>query len=89
MRGHDAKYTPIPHSHSLIDKNRDIKIFCDLSKISLSLKKKFNKIQFIETESLNKILSEIKEKKFIVDKSARLRWSGTNKIFILAQKKFP
>ncbi len=69
MRGHDTKYTPIPHSYSLIDKNRDIKIFCDLSKISLSLKKKFNKIKFIETESLNKILSEIKEKKFIVDKS--------------------
>ena len=69
IRGHDANYTPIPYSHTLIDKNKNIKFFCDLNKISTSLKKKFNKIDFIKTELLNKILSEIKEKKFIIDKS--------------------
>tara|TARA_B100001057_G_scaffold500518_1_gene616066 strand:+ start:192 stop:1910 length:1719 start_codon:yes stop_codon:yes gene_type:complete len=68
IRGHDTKYTPIPYSYSLIDKNKNIKLFCNLNKISPSLKKKLNKIQFIKTESLDKILSKIKEKKFITDK---------------------
>ena len=69
IRGHDTNYTPIPYSHTLIEKNGNIKFFCDLNKIPLALRKKLSKIQFIKTELLNKILSKIKEKKFIVDKS--------------------
>ena len=38
IRGRDTKYTPIPYSHILIDKNKKIKFFCDLKKISSSLK---------------------------------------------------
>ena len=41
IRGRDTKYSPIPYSYILIDKNRNIKFFCDLKKISSSLKKKF------------------------------------------------
>ena len=43
IRGRDTKYTPIPNSYILIDKNKNIKFFCDLKKISLSLKKNFKK----------------------------------------------
>ena len=32
IRGRDTKYTPIPYCYILIDKNRNIKFFCDLKK---------------------------------------------------------
>ena len=41
IRGNDAKYTPIPHSYILIDRYKNIKLFCDLKKIPLSLKRYF------------------------------------------------
>ena len=69
IRGHDTNYTPIPYCHSLIDKNRKIKFFCDLNKISRSLRKKLNKVEFKETKLLNKVLSNIKKKKIILDKN--------------------
>jgi len=69
IRGHDAEFTPIPYSHSLIDKNKNVKFFCDLSKVSPSLKKKLNKIKFVSIDFLSKILSGINRKKFIIDKN--------------------
>ena len=69
IRGHDSNYTPIPHCHTLIDKNKNIKFFCDLNKISSSLRKKLDKIEFTKNEFLKTILSKIKEKKFIIDKN--------------------
>ena len=41
IRGRDTKYTPIPYSYILIDNHKNIKFFCDLKKISPSLKKIF------------------------------------------------
>jgi Xaa-Pro aminopeptidase len=70
IRGCDTKYTPIPYSYILIDKNRNIKFFCDLKKISLSLKKKFKKIKFLDIRFAAKNISEIKNKKFIIDKNS-------------------
>ena len=68
IRGHDTKYTPIPYCHILIDQNSNLKLFCDLKKISNSLKKKFNKIDFLSIDMAEKVLSKIKRKKFIIDK---------------------
>tara|TARA_X000000950_G_scaffold100238_1_gene126744 strand:- start:25 stop:1743 length:1719 start_codon:yes stop_codon:yes gene_type:complete len=70
IRGRDTKYTPIPYSYVLVDKNRNIKFFCDLKKISPSFKKHFKKIEFLDNEKCNKILLKIKKKKFIIDKSS-------------------
>ena len=70
IRGRDTKYSPIPHSYILIDKNKNIKFFCDLKKISSTLRKKFKKIKFLDIKICSKILSEIKGKKFIVDKNS-------------------
>ena len=68
IRGNDTLYTPIPYSYILIDKNKNIKFFCDLKKTSLSFKKKFNKIKFLDINFTKKTLSEIKGKKFIIDR---------------------
>ena len=69
IRGQDTKYAPIPYSHVLIDQYKNINFFCDLKKVSIELRKKFNKITFIKKESISKVLSAIKKKKFIIDKS--------------------
>ena len=69
IRGRDTKYTPIPHSYILIDKNQKIKFFCDLKKLSSSFIKYFNKFEFMDIKICAKVLSEIKNKKFIIDKN--------------------
>ncbi len=68
IRGADSKYTPIPLSYILIDKNKNINLFCDLDKVSLKLKKYYNKIKFYNIETTEKILTLISNKKFILDK---------------------
>ena len=69
IRGRDAKYSPIPNSYILIDKNKNIHFFCDLKKITSSLKKDFKKISFYEIKTISEFLSRIKKKKFIIDRN--------------------
>ncbi len=69
IRGRDAKYSPIPNSYILIDKNKNIHFFCDLKKITSSLKKEFKKISFYEIKTISEFLSRIKKKKFIIDRN--------------------
>ena len=47
IRGHDTKYTPIPYSYVLIDKNKNIKFFCDLKKLSSNFKNQFKNVNKI------------------------------------------
>ncbi len=70
IRGRDTKYTPIPYSYILIDKNKNIKLFCDLKKIPSFFKKYFSQIKFLDIKSCDKLLSNIKKKKFIIDKNS-------------------
>ena len=70
IRGNDTKYAPIPYSYILIDRNKNIKFFCDLKKISPFLNKYFKKIEFLDVKNCNKVLSSIKKKKFIIDRSS-------------------
>ena len=69
IRGNDSKYTPIPLSYILIDKEKKINFFCDLKKIPTSFKKKFNKIKFLNINYTSSILSKINKKKFMIDKN--------------------
>ncbi len=69
IRGSDSEFSPIPHSYILIDKNKKIRLFCDLKKIAYNFKKKFYNIEFINIETTGKYLSKISQKKFIVDKN--------------------
>ncbi len=68
IRGHDTKYAPIPYSYILIDKNNNIKFFCDLKKIPQFLRRYFKKIKFLDIKSCAKKLAQIKDKKFIIDR---------------------
>ena len=70
VRGRDTKYTPIPYSYILIDKNKNLKFFCDLKKISPSLKKKFKEVEFSKLNTIGIVLSKIKRKKFIIDRNS-------------------
>ena len=70
IRGHDAKYTPIPYSYALIDKDKNIKFFCDLKKISKHFRKYLRKIEFLDIRNCFKILLKIKKKNFIIDKNS-------------------
>ncbi len=70
IRGRDSKYTPIPYSYILIDRYKNVKFFCDLRKISLSLRNKLKKVQFIDIKLIGETLSKIKRKKFIIDRNS-------------------
>ena len=63
------KYSPIPNSYILIDKHKNIKLFCDLGKISSNFKKFFNEIQFMDINSVEKSLEKIQNKRFGIDKN--------------------
>ncbi len=67
IRGGDSKYTPIPNGYILINKNKDISFFCNLDKISSSFRNHFKEIEFFELNLLNRVISRIKDKKFILD----------------------
>tara|TARA_B100001059_G_C17814929_1_gene574577 strand:+ start:298 stop:2004 length:1707 start_codon:yes stop_codon:yes gene_type:complete len=69
IRGGDSEYSPIPNSYILINKRNHINFFCDLKKITSSLKKKFNKVKFIDIGYIDKFLLKIKNKKFIIDRN--------------------
>ena len=70
IRGKDTKYAPIPYSYMLIGKDRNVRIFCDLKKISSSLKKSFKKIKFLDIKVCAKTLLGVKKKKFIIDSNS-------------------
>ena len=70
IRGRDTKYTPVPHSYILIDKDKNIKFFCDLKKVSSSLRSFFKRTKFLDIENCTKTLLGIKKKKFIIDKNS-------------------
>ena len=70
IRGRDTEYTPLPNSYILIDKNKNLKFFCDLKKIPLSLKRYYKKVEFIEIDLIERVLRSIINKKFIIDSNS-------------------
>ncbi|MDA9703497.1 aminopeptidase P family protein [Candidatus Pelagibacter bacterium] len=70
IRGRDTKYTPIPHSYVLIEKNRSIRFFCDLKKVSSSLRGSFKQIKFLDIKDCAKTLLRIENKNFIIDSNS-------------------
>ena len=69
IRGRDSKFAPIPNCYSLIDKNENIKLFCDLRKISSSFQKDFKRINFIDIKLISKVLEQFSRKKFSIDQN--------------------
>ena len=62
IRGQDSEFSPVPHSYILLDKQKNLKFFCDTEKISGNFKRYFKKIKFFELNSLKNVLSNIKKK---------------------------
>ena len=69
IRGSDTKYSPIPYCYSLIDKNKNIKFFCDLKKITSRFEKNLKNIDFVEMNLADKVLTRLVGKKFIIDEN--------------------
>ena len=67
IRGQDSPYSPIPHSYILIDKNKQLKLFCDKNKISSSVKKYLRNIHIIDINLTERILRNINGKNFSID----------------------
>ena len=68
IRGCDDDYSPLPHAHILIDKIGNIKLFCDLKKITKSLKRVLNKkMKIYEFNYLNDFISTISNKRILID----------------------
>ena len=70
IRGNDTKYAPIPHSYILIDKEKNIKFFCNLKKVSTKLKRSFKNIKFLDFGDCAKVLMGTKNKNFIIDRNS-------------------
>ena len=69
IRGMDSKYSPIPNSYVLIKRNKKIKVFCNLNKISNHFKHSFKKIEFIDIKLINSNLLKLRNMKIIIDTS--------------------
>ena len=68
IRGHDTEYSPLPNSHTLMDKNGKINLFCNLKKINKSLKLKLNKkVNIYDFNSLPVFILNLFNKKILVD----------------------
>ena len=67
IRGGDAKYAPLPHSYILIDKEKNIKFFCDLKKVNSLFNRNFKSVELLDIKYCSKILKKIKKKNFIID----------------------
>ena len=70
IRGKDSKFSPIPNSYLLLDKKKNLYIFCDVNKISISFKKKLKNVKFLDINKTDFILSNIVNKKFIIDNNS-------------------
>ncbi len=69
IRGYDSEFTPIPNAYLTLDYNKKINFFCDLKKINYSFKKRFKDIKFVDIKYTNLFLSEVKDKKILIDSS--------------------
>ena len=67
IRGRDSEFSPMPNGYLIVNRNKKIKFFCDLRKISKSFKNKFENIEFINIQYTNYFLEEIKNKKILID----------------------
>ena len=67
IRGHDSDYTPLTNAYLCVDVKRNVYLFCDLKKISMSLRKKLDKIHIRDIKFTDLFLSKIKEKKILLD----------------------
>ncbi len=68
IRGNDNPNSPIPNARLLIDKEKQIYFFSELSKTKkIKNKIKYKKIRYFKFEEFYEILSKLKSKRFTID----------------------
>ena len=67
IRGGDSDFSPLPNSYILIQKSGKINFFCNTKKVSDSLKKELQTVEFNDINLTGKVLSKIKNRKFVID----------------------
>jgi len=67
-RGQDTDYSPLPNSHTVIDENGKILLFCNLKKINKSFKAKINKnVKIYDFNLLSNFFLNLSNKKILID----------------------
>ena len=68
IRGEDSEFTPVPNSYLIINKKKEVYLFCNLKKINQKLKKNLEKnINIININNIESFISKIKGKNFQID----------------------
>ena len=68
IRGFDSEYTPLPHSHALIESNGKINLFCNLRKLKKSLKVSLEKkIKIYDFDTLPSVIMKMFNKTIQID----------------------
>ena len=67
IRGQDSEFTPLPNAYLVLDNKKKINLFCDLKKTENTFIKKFKDIKFIDIKFTGQFLSQIRNKKILVD----------------------
>ncbi len=69
LRGNDSSFAPIPNCYLIIDKNKNIYLFCDPQKINKNLKKNLKFLQIVDIKFLGAFLENIHNKRVMIDET--------------------
>ena len=68
IRGKDTEYSPLAYSHAIIDKKGNVNLFCNLNKISNSIKSKLREhVRIIDFDLLPNLIRKISKKRILID----------------------
>ena len=68
IRGSDTEYSPLPHSHALVESNGKISLFCNLNQIKKSLKSSLKeKVKIYDFDFLPAVILKIFNKRIQID----------------------
>ncbi len=67
IRGEDSDFSPLANSNVILDKKKNIFLFCDLKKINNKFKKKAKSIKIISIKKIDEFIYNIRNKKFLID----------------------
>ena len=69
LRGNDSSFAPIPNCYLIIDKKKNIYLFCDPQKINKNLKKSLKFLQIVNIKFLGAFLENIHNKRVMIDET--------------------
>ena len=68
IRGSDTKYTPLPYSYLVLDKKKNISLFCNIKKIDKKIRKHLRNIKIYDISALDMFLYNFKNKIVQIDR---------------------